>query len=119
MYYFEDDTSYNWGDLSQEKIVQTEREKKGFQSLYFKLEDIPDSPAEPDAENVPLTSVKPIPFEEFYSQNTSTISAVAKAAEASQRVPSFNPQMGYNSYMSALPTNYLYQQNQFQNQLMK
>lgn len=105
VYCFEDETTYTWGELSEERNIQNEREKKSFQSLYFKLEDIPDSPAEPDPEHVTMTAVKPIPFEEFHSQNPNAMSAIALAAQSSQRVPNIVPQMGYQLPAYSYPSN--------------
>lgn len=112
MYGFEDDTSYTWGELSEEKDTQNEREKKSFQSLYFKLEDIPDSPAEPDPEHVPLVAVKPIPFEEFHSPNRNIFSAAAQAVHSNtQSTPMAAPQMNYVHNNNRIPANYMYQPN--------
>ena len=95
MYYFEDDTNYSWGENSEEKIIQTEREKKGFQSLYFKLEDIPNSPAEPDPETISVTKVKPIPYQEFYSQNPKAVDKALDQTQANRHIPSSVHRMGY------------------------
>jgi hypothetical protein len=71
-----------WATLSTEIATQEEREKKSFPVVYFKPEDIPDSPAEPDAADLVVnhTPVKCIPFEEFYNQNPEAKSALATLA---------------------------------------
>jgi hypothetical protein len=108
VYCFENDTKYKWGEVSDEKNVQNEREKKSFQSLYFKLEDIPFSPAEPDPEHVALTAVKPIPFEEFHSQNPKAKSDAAKALYSNHIN---QPLIGLGHIHNAKPANNQYQPN--------
>jgi hypothetical protein len=109
VYCFEDDTTYNWGELSEEKKRQDEREKRldNVMAVYLALKDIPDSPAEPVSENVPLTAVKPIPFEEFHSQNPKAKSAAAQALYSTQIQ---QPAVGYGHHI-AMPANIQYQPN--------
>ena len=54
---------------SQEKLIQEQRESSILMKLYFNQWTIPDSPAEPDPENVPFDDPKEIPFESSDDSN--------------------------------------------------
>jgi hypothetical protein len=113
-----------WGTESKEVAVQEEREKKSFPVVYFKPEDIPESPAEPDAADLVVNHapVKCIPFEEFYNQNPAAKSALATlaaltAAAAPQQQQQPTPQLhlpsqsasqsAYNPQPTGVPAMYL------------
>jgi hypothetical protein len=96
VYDFKDGKELAWAANSTEFQEQENRESQVMRATYFSAQDIPESPAEPDAfdSNVPFVPVKTIPSEEFYTQNPNAVPAAVAASVSAMPIPVVNPKLG-------------------------
>jgi len=87
----------NWGQFSEEKDTQAHRESLTLMAIYLTPQMIPDSPAEPDPEDVELEEPMVIPFlnqDNSVSSNINSSPSENTKKEITNLVPLLNPSNG-------------------------
>jgi len=86
----------NWGQCSEEKETQAHRESLTLMAIYLTPQMIPDSPAEPDPEDVDFEEPMVIPFNQDNSVSSNMNSSPSEnpKKEITNRVPLLDPSNG-------------------------